>query len=689
MLKTYVIDLNALLVKARDAYYKKAAPIMTDAEYDAKEKELADIVAANPSLAEFAPVLTTVGSDLVTGRVKHIRPMLSIENKYDKDEIVTFFHSLPAGTTMLLEPKRDGISVELRYRGTKLVQALSRGTGTEGEDMTAQVMCVAAIPKTVPAVFGDVEIRGELVMRKSELERINVEAAKVGGKQHMSTRNLTAGTMKQRDLTVVAKREILFIPWELHGNSPTLPDSAYQRMLWLRKAGFPQYEGFYIDAEMVNPAIIKCLDHILAENRKSDIAADGVVAKVDSHKIRKELGVGSKFTKYQICFKPQSAAGTTYLRNVVWQIGRLGKLTPVAECDPVPLAGAMVTRASLNNSTWIATMGLKLGAKVEMLRSGDVIPQITKVIDEGDDPIVPPTKCPNCGGAIEVYGEDNITTHWCTNDVCPGRVTDLFAFIGGREILEIDGLGPEMARKLVVDGYARDLGELFAFQAESKAALDKLGEEKFAAAMGKKGFSVTIVKMIQSMENAKIAPWDRWLPAMGIPMIGRTLSKPIVTALGFESDDMAKLPKKLEKFADDGFVVDGIGPNKRQMIVDWACSKRSLRICTDLYDAGVRPTALAVAATVGDSLKGVAFCITGEFGEDRDSLYRKLESLGGVGKSGVSKKVTLLIVGEGAGKTKLAKATELGIKQVGKEWLEKTLADNGMKLNSGVAVEEA
>ena len=685
-----IIELNDHLTKARDAYYKQGSPIMPDAEYDALEKKLADLVRDNPALAEFAPVLVTVGSDIKSGqRVKHIRPMLSIENKYDKNEIVEFFRSLPPGSVMLLEPKRDGISCELRYRGRKLVEAVTRGTGTEGEDMTAQVMCLKAVPKTLPDFFAeDINIRGELVMRKTELARINA-AAKAGEKQYQSTRNLTAGTMKKKDLDVVRQREIIFVPWEMYGEGDFIMDSAYQRMTLLQQAGFPKYDGFMIADE--EKTIIKVLDALLALNAKSDIVADGVVAKVDSHKLRKELGVGTKFTKYQVCFKPQSAAGTTYLRSVTWQVGRQGKLTPVAECDPVPLAGAMVTHASLNNSTWIEAMGLKLGAKVEMLRSGDVIPQIVKVIDEGDEPIMPMTQCPDCGGKIEVYAENDITTHWCTNDVCPGRVADLFHFIAGREILEIEGLGPEMARKLATEGYARDLGELFAFQQEGKLALDKYGEEKFAASMAKLGFNVTIVKMVNSMEKAKTAPWDRWLPAMGIPKIGRTFSKPLAMACGLGPDDMYKLPHQLRSLlAGPGFAIEGIGPNKKEMIFDWAIAKRSARICGDLAKAGVRPAALAVAAVAGDSLKGVAFCITGEFGEDRESLYRKLESLGGVGKTGVSKKVNLLIVGEGAGKTKLTKATELGIKQVGREWLEKTLANNGMKLSSAsVAVEEA
>ena len=689
---------NGKLEAARDAYYKKAAPIMTDAEYDAMEKHLKDIIARAPKLAKYATVLTTVGSDLTSGgRVKHNRPMLSIENKYEKSEINDFYHTIPSGA-MLLEPKRDGISCELRYRDGYLVQALTRGSGVEGEDITAQVKAVLSIPKTLlvqngrdaisfvrdPNLPADVEIRGELVMRKSELERINKLARKNGEKEYSSTRNLTAGTMKLKDIAEVAKREILFVPWEVVGEDPILPDSAYQRMQILQQHGFPKYEGFLIAPE--ENTVAKVLDYVLEANKQSDIYADGVVAKADSHKDRLKMGNGSKVANYQVCFKPQSASGTTYLRSIEWQVGRQGKLTPVATCDPVPLAGAMVTRATLNNITWIDTMGLKLGAKVEMLRSGDVIPQIVKVIDEGDEKIVVPANCPECNSKLEVLDEERsgIITHWCQNLECVGRVRDLFDFIGGRDVLEIDGLGPEMAAKIAGDGYARDIGELFEFQMEALHALATLGEEKFEKSMAKKGFSgVTFRKMVLSMEKAKKAPWERWIACLGIPMIGRTLGKVLAAALKLDGDSMWKLPELLATLQPGQ--IEGIGEVKLDMLLTWARDSRNQGICEKLYKNGVTPvnSTPKVAEGAAQPLVGTAFCITGEFSEDRESLSAKLVGLGAVAKSGVTSKVNLLIVGEAAGKTKLTKAAALGIKQVGKEWLVQTLTENGLEMKGG------
>ncbi len=395
-----------------------------------------------------------------------------------------------------VERKLDGISCSLHYRGGKLVQALSRGDGQAGEEMTAQVMALKTVPKTITNASA-LWVRGELVMRKQELKRINETVHASGGKEYSSTRNLTAGTMKLKDVSEVAKREILFMPWDVFAEDDgQLSDSNFERMRMLETWGFPQYVGVLIVDEA---GIVPAIDGILSLNDQSDIAADGVVIKVDSHSLRRKLGVASKYTNWMCCFKPQSSSGTTYLRSIEWQVGRQGKLTPVATCDPVPLAGAMVTRATLNNITWIDAMGLRLGAKVEMLRSGDVIPQIVKVLDDGEAPIVPPTTCPECQTKLEVLDEERsgIITHWCQNYECAGRVRDLFTFIGSRDILEIDGLGPEMATKIVNDGYARDLGELFEFQFEALKGLATLGAEKFEKSMTKKGFSgVTFRKMV-------------------------------------------------------------------------------------------------------------------------------------------------------------------------------------------------
>jgi DNA ligase (NAD+) len=693
MVNDQIVALNSLLLEAQRAYDAAEDCHMSDAEYDTKEAELRALVKAHPQFAHLATHLKSVGN-VEGSRIPHVRPMLSIENKYTKEEIVEFAQKV--GQVVVIEPKRDGISCELRYHNGTFQMALTRGDGVSGEDMTPQVRTLIESGHIVGSLTGFPEtlhIRGELVMKNSELERINKEALSNGTKVYSSTRNLTAGTMKQKDLSVVASRKIEFLPWDIY--SPTednkLPDSYFDRMLLLHKAGFI-VEVYLGGLGQVLPS----LDRVLESNKANDINADGVVIKVDSIAYRRELGVGSKFTNYQCCFKPQSASNTTTLRNVIWQVGRQGKLTPVAECDPVSLAGAMVTRASLNNISWIDSLGLKLGSKVRMLRSGDVIPQIVEVLDKEGEQIVAPPFCPECIKEITANTDsrEGIITHWCLNVECPGRVRDTLAFIGSRDILEVEGLADDMAKRLASEGYARNIAELFEFQKEMLGQLGKLGEDKFASAMAKQGFNINIIKMLHSLEAAKTTGWDRWIAALGIPMIGRTLGKVLAVHLQLGADDMLRLPELFLRASGED--IEGMGSVKSNMLAEWCKDPSCHMTCRTLYDAGVRPTTLVTKTVNGAPLTGVAFVITGEFSEDRDSLTNKLISLGAVSKSGVSKNVNLLIVGDIApGKSKLAKYDELvakGVKieKVGKEWLEKTLTENGIDFKgANCMVEEA
>lgn len=681
--KELIKKLNKQLEEARDAYYKQASPVMTDSAYDILEKQLASFIDQHPHLAGYAPVLQTVGSDVTAqGRVKHASPMLSIENQYTFEDVLAWCKTLPSNTKIVLEPKFDGVSTALIYKEGKLVRALSRGTGTEGEDMTTQVSAVKSIPKQLDIAI-DMEVRGELVMKNSTLAEINA----LGGKQYSSTRNLTAGTMKQRDLSIVASRDIILMPWQVISMAEGLPDSNLDRLRFIGDYGFTPPFGNAVNSDD-QAAIIALLGQKLRDResvmRKTmSLETDGVVIKVDSNKLRTQLGVASKYTNWQVCYKPQSASGTTYLREIQWQVGRTGKITPVAKCDAVVLAGANVTSASLNNITYIEKMGLKLGAKVEMLRSGDVIPQIVRVIDDGDEVIAEPSLCPECTSdtVSRDEGGEGIMQLFCTNPKCPAVLQGYLAFVGSRDVLEIDNLGPEAARKLVEGGYARDLAELFEFQTEAMAKLKEIGEKKFIEHARKIGFDATLPKMVKSMEKAKTAPWERWIKALGIPMIGDTLGQVIAAKLDLKADGFEFLISTgLIPFTSQE--VDGFGEAKMKAIADW-CTEENNALCGKLFQLGVRPTPVEKPKIVeGAPLAGTIFCITGEVDEDRKSLYRKLEKLGAVGKSGVSSKCNLLVTLPGAGKSKIAKANQLGIKQVDRAWLEKVLADNGMPIDS-------
>jgi DNA ligase (NAD+) len=682
-------NLNSQLIDAADAYYKKASPIMSDAAFDAFEKQLKQLVADHPQYASMATYLKKVGSDAksVSGRVAHRIPMLSIENQYTEDDFLGQFDKF-GGVPVCIEPKFDGISVSLTYVDGKLTKALTRGDGESGENMTAQVL-LCDIPNQLPARFAYnnqmyhvpslVEVRGELVMKNSTLEKLNAKFAASGQKTYSSTRNLTAGTMKLDPIKYADKireREITIRPWDVIVDGVVA--SRYARLVMIAQAGFELPEGVIVSKRS---DIIPILQKYLAANKRSDVQADGVVMKVDDVPTCRRLGLASKYTNYQTCFKPQDDKAETYVREVIWQIGRTGKLTPVAICDPVTLAGAVLTRVTINNTTWIKEQGLTIGAKVLMLRSGGVIPKIEAVIDPTGTPIVAPKTCPDCNWTLDVFTDSTVdaTEHiYCLNDRCPGRVVGHFCFIGDRDVLEIDGLGPELSTMLVKGNYARNVAELVEFADETNDAITVKGEGPVTKSLQKAGFTSAVVKMAKSVQLAKHASWERWIAALGIPMVSDTLGKVIAKEMKLTSDDMVNLVTKFNDFMQ--LTIAGVGPSKKESLREWLKVPANVTMIASLAKSGVKPTPLAAPKNVNGPLAGLAFCITGEFGEPREAITLKLERLGATSKSGVSKNTNLLIIGSVPGGTKTKAAAKLGTKTMDEAGLRDLLAQHGEKL---------
>lgn len=671
--------LNSQLIDAQVAYYA-GDPILSDGEYDALEAQLISLVNANSNFANLATVLTRVGdSKNSLTRIKHDRPMLSIENYYTPESYIAAAKNY--GDVVLEEPKRDGISCELSYKNGRLIRAVTRGDGEAGEDMTEQVHACKYIPqyfggKNLPKNLpSDLRIRGELVMRKSELARINA----LGGKQYSNTRNLVAGTMKQQDMSIVASREILLMPWDMYSpdQDDLLPDSAIARMNLAYALGFPKYEGIAV-ATSAKGAIEGALNKLLEFIKTTDVVCDGVVIKADSHKVRNTLGVAEKFTRYQHCFKPQNLSAQTKLAGIEFGLGRTGKVTPVAILEPVDLGGAMISRANLCNETYMENLDIMIGSIVKILRSGDVIPYITGVVNNKGARKLPfPTHCPSCNSILRIQNDSGIAQRFCDNSACPGKAAQQFVYIGHRDTLEIDNLGASMSAELV-DFDITNIADLFEFgnaSLNSAASFSKSKQNDLALVSSFKnaGFrsGVNTLKMVKSLEVAKTATWERWIASLNIPMVGHSLGEDISKALNLTSDDMGKLPKLLLTLP--ALNIEKLGPVKTASIVDWAKNKNNVNLCNRLHAAGVRPTGLVTVPTAGKKLEGVDFCITGSFARgSRPGITADLEKLGAIAHSSVTKDVNLLICGEAAG-SKLAKAQKLGINIVGDDWLTEAL----------------
>lgn len=683
-----IVQTNQELVDARHAYYVLSQPIMTDQQYDQLEKELASMVKAMPQFRKDASVLYTVGSDMVhtSGRIRHITPMLSLENKYDFEELLDWCKQFP-DQHFVIEPKVDGASCSLLYLNRKLVKAVTRGDGQFGEDVTKQMAASGAVPLSLPENFypdTPVEIRGEVFITTGQFDSLNKKLEDAGEKPYASPRNLAAGSMKLLDTEEVKKRGLRFFVWQVDGLSAEYLSKrsldtrfAHHPITYVTKTilTFPQS---IFSMATSSEQVISLIDGMIRKERDImwtrglGMQTDGVVIKLVNPEARKEAGAGQKFVNWGCAWKYPSEKQGTVLRDVIWQTGRTGSMTPVGVLDPINVGGAVVQRVNLNNYSFIQDLGIELGDEVLLHRGGEVIPVCTGVNKKASNPrpIPEPTVCA-CGADLKGYEnlKSGVISFYCESEDCTEQLKARLEYLANRTVLEIDELGPELIEKLVKQDYVTRLSDLFAF------ANDVLAENF-------ETLPVSVKKMAKSAHEAKTRDWDKWLAALDLPNIGRTLGKTLALQLRLQPEDLPSIRAILAKTLSEQ-KIEGIGDVRKAEVMDFFAKHGSWfdEEVRALYDAGVRPQALIQASTSSSQpLAGYAICITGEFSEDREKISAKLAGLGASMKSGVSKKLTHLLTGEAPGRSKVSKATELNIPRLDKVWLEQTLEANGMKL---------
>jgi DNA ligase (NAD+) len=409
---------------------------------------------------------------------------------------------------------------------------------------------------------------------------------------------------------------------------------------------------------------------------------DGIVIKVEEHRHRLNLGAATKTPKWAIAYKYPAERATTKLLDVIWQVGRTGKLTPVAILEPVLVSGSTVGRANLNNMSFIRNEigDPRIGDTVSIYKGGEVIPQVEGLHERiiGGAAINAPKMCPDCGKPVveETDAKSKIVSHWCENPNCPGRLIAHLIYIGKRECMNIDGLGDVIAERFVREEIAPSLGYLWQWGAEAEILLqDPAQQETFENEVAGAEFSVSQIRtLVESLARTRTSPWDVWLMGLGIPGIARELAKNIANFLVLKSEDMNVLADKLVTIEPG--VVEGLGPDRIKAIRQWAISPIVQADLALLHAAGVRPASTIATITEDGSrpLEGTVICITGELGADRLIFHKILEGLGAQCKTGVSKKVNLLIVGNAPGKTKLTRAAELNIRTENESWLKATFS---------------
>jgi len=651
-------------------YYVDAAPEISDRDYDRLLDELKKLEAEHPELVTADSPTQRVGGEPIEGfqTVEHARPMYSIDNTYDRDELFAWHNRVVKGLGLddqndiayLAEPKIDGVAISLRYEAGSLALAVTRGDGTRGDDVTQNVRTIRAIPlrldtKDAPPVPDVVEVRGEIFMPAAEFARINELRREAGHEQFANPRNATAGTLKQLDSRAVAERRLEFIA---HGRGE-ITGEPFERFSEFLKAltawGMP-----------TNPLTKTCesIEEVwkvieLFDDERNDLpyGVDGVVIKVDRYDRQEQLGFTSRFPRWCIAYKYAAEQGITRLLEVEWQVGKTGKLTPRATMEPVFLAGTTVQHATLHNLGEIQRKDIRIGDTVVIEKAGEIIPQVVQVITEkrakGIKPIQPPSKCPECGGEVEAEQDasEKETGRFCINPECPAQLRERLIHFARRKQMDIDGMGEKVVIQLLDADLIESFGDVFSLhqRRDEVLELERMGEKKAD-------------NLFAGIESAKGRGLARVLASLGIRHVGESASRIIATHYGTIDNLLAASRDDIENF-EIGGKKSGIGPEIAESLHTFLHSEAGKHVIEELREAEVLlEEPQAESDTSGsDSLSGKTFVVTGTLSKySRDEIHDLIRQHGGKPTSSVSKKTDFLVAGENAG-SKLTKAQDLGV----------------------------
>ncbi|GAA5175226.1 NAD-dependent DNA ligase LigA [Modicisalibacter zincidurans] len=652
-------EINRLRSELDDAnyrYYVLDEPELTDTDYDRRLRRLEEIEQAHPELVTVDSPTQRVGAAPAEGfaAVEHAVPMLSLDNAFDEDKIVAFAKRLndllersDDDLAFCCEPKLDGLAVSLVYEQGRFVSGATRGDGRTGEGITSNLRTLRSIPLRLRGrEFPDLlEVRGEVYMSHSGFEALNARARKEGSKVFANPRNAAAGSLRQLDSRITARRPLEFCAYQLVSREATslanidAPHS--EQMKWLRSWGFRTSPEL---AVVKGSAGVLDYCRTLGEKRERlDYDIDGVVLKVDDLRAQRELGFVARAPRWAIAFKFPAQEQATRLNDVEFQVGRTGAITPVARLEPVTVAGVTVANASLHNADEIARLGVMIGDSVVIRRAGDVIPQVVRVVagERPDDAreIVFPDHCPVCGSAIERI-EGGVAIRCPAGLYCAAQRKEALKHFASRRALDIDGLGDKLIDALVERGWVKTPAELFALGAGDLAELPRMGEKSAANLVG-------------ALERAKHTTLPRFIYALGIREVGEATASNLARHFGTLQALMEASQEALEAVAD-------IGPIVAAHIHAFFSESHNRQTVTQLLEAGLNWHEEAVDERP-QPLAGQSWVLTGTLENlTRDEGKARLQALGAKVAGSVSKKTAAVVAGEAAG-SKLARAEELGV----------------------------
>lgn len=631
-------------------YYVLNAPVITDQEFDHLMRELQDLEAKYPEHFDPNSPSVRVGSDLNKNfkQVEHKYPMLSLGNTYSQAEVTEFYDrvskSLNEDFEICCEMKFDGTSISLTYEHGKLVQAVTRGDGVRGDDVTDNVKTIRTIPLILHGDYPDsFEMRGEILMPWDVFEELNRERELREEPLFANPRNAASGTLKSQNSAVVASRKLdAYLYYMLGENLPH--DGHYENLMEAEKWGF---KISHITKKVHSlQEIFDFINYWDVERKNLPVATDGIVLKVNSLRQQRNLGYTAKSPRWAIAYKFQAERALTRLNKVTYQVGRTGAVTPVANLDPVQLSGTTVRRASLHNADIIASLDLHIGDMVYVEKGGEIIPKITGVdIDSRKadaEKVEFITHCPECGSKLIRYEDE--AAFYCPNETgCPPQIKGKIEHFISRRAMNIEGLGPETVDQFYQEGLIHNVADLYSLSADDICRLDRMGEK-------------SADNIIQGITRSKEVPYERVLFALGIRFVGETVAKKVAKA--FRSID-ALAAANLDALIH----VDEIGLKIAQSIISYFADEKNRELVERLRNAGLKLEADEEDLSGHtDILQGKSIVISGVFSRhSRDEYKELIEKHGGKNVGSISKKTSFILAGDNMGPSKLEKAHSLGI----------------------------
>ncbi len=638
-------------------YYVLSAPTISDREFDEMMKELQVLEEAHPEYADPHSPTQRVGSDLSKEfeQVVHKYPMLSLGNTYSEDEVKDFYERIARDLNepfeIVAELKYDGTSISLTYEDGRLVRAVTRGDGTRGDDVTANVKTIRSVPLKLmgdryPATF---EIRGEILLPWAEFDRLNKEREEQEEPLFANPRNAASGTLKQQNPAVVAARKLDAYFYYLLGEE--LPaETHFDNLEAARSWGFKIPNVIRVCNSLED--IYDYIAYWDVERKNLPVATDGIVLKVNSLRQQRNLGFTAKSPRWAIAYKFQAERAVTRLNSVSFQVGRTGAVTPVANLEPVLLAGTTVKRASLHNADIIEGLDLHLGDKVFVEKGGEIIPKIVGVDVEARGLLVGDKvrfirSCPECGTPL--MRPEGEAAHYCPNEAgCPPQIKGKIEHFVTRRAMNIN-MGPETVEDLYEAGYVKDTADLYTLEISDLLRLERWADKSAR-------------NLMASLEESKQVPFERVLYGLGIRFVGETVAKRLVSA--FHSME------QLEQASfEDLTAVDEIGERIARSIIAYFADERNRTLVNRLKEYGLQMSvAEEVLANRSEKLKGLSIVISGTFARhSRDEYKAMIEQHGGKNSGSVSGKTDYILAGDNMGPAKLEKAAKLGVKIINED----------------------